>query len=245
MVAEAIDDVPPIDDYDSLINTDILKLPAHERRELEAAGSAYARRLRGIDPDPGDLSYPRSWDRNSFTGLMRTRHERSSVQRFRVLKVGETDEVSRYYRLDPYGLCSTLRAGTGYERGSFMAVRPIHPSQSRVIAVREAARLHSFPDWFGFHVTKWHGFRQIGNSLPPLLGRAVANEIARALRVRPAKPKRVIEIRDRSLLELATYAAGKRFDADLDVMPSHARRLRKPKRPETAAPRARRTSLAV
>lgn len=43
---------------------------------------------------------------------------------------------------------------TGYERGSFMAPRPIHPTRPRVISPREAARLHSFPDWFRFHVTK-------------------------------------------------------------------------------------------
>jgi DNA (cytosine-5)-methyltransferase 1 len=147
--------------------------------------------------------------------------------RFKATPTGETEEVSRYYRLDPYGPCSTLRAGTGYERGSFMAVRPIHPSRPRVIAVREAARLHSFPDWFGFHVTKWHGFRQIGNSLPPFLGRAVAAEIIRALGIRPAKPKRVVQLGDRELLKLATYAAADRFEADLDVVPTHARRLRK------------------
>ncbi len=89
---------------------------------------------------PEDFSYPRKWKRNELSGLMRTRHEKKSIERFKATKVGETEEVGRNYRLDPYGLCSTLRAGTGYERGSFVAVRPIHPSQPRVIAVREAAR---------------------------------------------------------------------------------------------------------
>ncbi|MCL2924891.1 MAG: DNA cytosine methyltransferase, partial [Trichodesmium sp. MAG_R04] len=67
--------------------------------------------------------------------------------------------------------------------------RPIHPFTPRCITVREAARLHSYPDWFRFHVTKWHGFRQVGNSVPPLLAKAVAQEIIHALNIRPLKPR--------------------------------------------------------
>ena len=37
---------------------------------------------------------------------------------------------------------------------------PIHPYSARCITVREAARLHSYPDWFSVPRTKWHGFRQ-------------------------------------------------------------------------------------
>lgn len=58
--------------------------------------------------------------------------------------------------------------------------------------MREAARLHSYPDWFRFHATKWHGFRQIGNSVPPLLARAIAAEIVKALGIVPSKPQRVL-----------------------------------------------------
>ena len=50
----------------------------------------------------------------------------------------------------------------------------------RCITVREAARLHSFPDWFVFRGTRWHGFRQIGNSVPPLLAKAVAEAVLTA-----------------------------------------------------------------
>ena len=57
-----------------------------------------------------------------------------------------------------------------------------------MITVREAARLHSYPDWFRSHATKWHGFRQIGNSVPPLLARAVAAGLFKALGLAPVKP---------------------------------------------------------
>ncbi|MCY4057570.1 MAG: DNA cytosine methyltransferase [Gammaproteobacteria bacterium] len=41
-------------------------------------------------------------------------------------------------------------------------------------SAREMARLHGFADWPRFHVTKWHGARQTGNSVPPPFARVVA-----------------------------------------------------------------------
>src|SRR2546422_633475 len=111
-----------------------------------------------------------------------------------------------------------------------MAPRPIHPRRNRVISVREAARLHSFPDWFRFHITKWHGFRQIGNALPPLLGRAIAYEIATAVSAAPAKSTKVLELGDIELLQLATSKAADGLGVDLELVPSHSLRTRKPKR---------------
>lgn len=230
VVLDAISDLPDIDKHEELNKTDTLSLTKEQRLAYEEKASPYARTMRGLDDDARDYSYTRRWNRDEVTGLMRTTHEKKSIERFNATEVGETEKVSRYYRLDPYGLCSTLRAGTGYERGSFMAVRPIHPLRPRVICVREAARLHSFPDWFGFHVTKWHGFRQIGNSLPPLLGRAVAAEVIRALGISPAKPKKIVALNDRELLEIAPYEAADRFGADLNVVPTHAKRTRKERR---------------
>lgn len=55
-------------------------------------------------------------------------------------------------------------------------------NQARTISVREAARLHSFPDGFIFCGTMNPAFRQIGNAVPPLLAKAVASHIMKTLK---------------------------------------------------------------
>lgn len=166
--------------------------PSFDLAAARRAGSNYLRRLRGRDPD--DFSYPRILSSTIMTGMELTVHSRKSIRRFETTKPGGTDKISRFRRLSLTGVSSTLRAGTGPDHGSHTPPRPIHPILPRVITVREAARLHSFPDWFGFHSTKWHAWRQIGNSVPPLLGRAVAREIVRAAALSVVAPERRVKL---------------------------------------------------
>lgn len=173
-VWDAISDLPRVDGYKYLLLSD-----DYDGRLGEP--SNYARILRGECLDPTDLSYDRNQNGNGLTGCMRTRHTAKTVRHFMRTGQGAYEEVSRFHRLARNGLANTLRAGTGPAQGSFMAPRPIHPFQNRCVTVREAARLHSFPDWFSFHATKWHSFRQIGNSVPPRLARAVAQSVLQAL----------------------------------------------------------------
>lgn len=219
-VAEAIDDLPNADDYDSLLKTDSVSVRFKTK-------SQYAKRLRGIEEDQFDFGYPRKFDPNILTGSLRTEHNDLSRRRFLETEYGKNEPISRFHKLNPEGVCNTLRAGTDSARGAFTSPRPIHPHHPRVITVREAARLHSYPDWFRFHVTKWHGFRQIGNSVPPLLGRAVAGEIVKALGIKPRKPKSVLvlgsEIED--LLNFDMSAAASYFNVPPSVI---AQRRRKP-----------------
>jgi len=119
--------------------------------------------------------------RTGLGGCLLTRHSDDTRDRFDSTPPGQLEPISRFHRLSFQGLAPTLRAGTGPDRGSHTAARPIHPRSPRCITTREAARLHSYPDWFEFHPTKWHGFRQVGNSVPPLLAAALASKLLQVL----------------------------------------------------------------
>lgn len=117
---------------------------------------------------------------SSLTGLDPVNHNQEVRERFSKVEPGNIDEVSRFQRLAKDAPSNTLRAGSSPDRGTHTAARPIHPVEPRCITVREAARLQSFPDWFQFHKTKYHGMRQIGNSVPPLMARSIAEEVLSA-----------------------------------------------------------------
>lgn len=153
-----------------------------ERDEYEGAlgrPGHYAKLMRGMLVEKDDKLGARRCDR--LSGCMLTRHSEETQRRFGNTSQGSREMVSRFLRLDPNGLAPTLRAGTGVDRGKHTAPRPIHPVENRCITTREGARLHSFPDWFQFHGTKWHAFRQIGNSVPPRLARVIAAEVLHVL----------------------------------------------------------------
>lgn len=125
----------------------------------------------------------RLYSEGYVTGFESTEHAQETINRFGETEPGKQEAISRYYRLAWDRTAPTLRAGTGSDRGSYQAARPIHPDEPRVITVREAARIQGFPDWFMFHPTKWHSHRMIGNSVSPIFAEAIMRVIASKLGV--------------------------------------------------------------
>lgn len=124
-------------------------------------------------PDVRDESAP------LFANHEDTRHTEAMLEAFRNLQPGKRDPKSHHDRLHPDRPGFTLRAGVG----NFSPLRPIHYRYDRVVSVRESARLQGFPDSFVWppNVPRLQQYRQVGNSVPPPLARAVAAEVGRQL----------------------------------------------------------------
>lgn len=82
------------------------------------------------------------------------------------------DHTKRYGRLHPDGLACTILTKCDLHWGSY-----IHPEQDRALTVREAARFQSFPDEFVFSGPRTEQYVQVGNAVPPLLGKNLADVI--------------------------------------------------------------------
>ena len=148
-----------------------------------AALTDYALRMRQSPPDGlGSKESRIANGLNRVTSSDPTKHTPNVVERFKLVEQGKRDPISRYPRLSWGQPAPVLRAGTGRDKGSFQAARPIHPEAPRVITVREAARLQGFPDWFEFSPTKWHSHRMIGNSVSPIFAEAIMGIVRQHLK---------------------------------------------------------------
>jgi DNA (cytosine-5)-methyltransferase 1 len=81
---------------------------------------------------------------------------------------------NKWRKMEAHAPSRTLMAHIGKDTYSH-----IHydGEQARTISVREAARLQSFPDGFTFVGAMNSSFRQIGNAVPPLLAKQLADEM--------------------------------------------------------------------
>lgn len=217
-VEDAIIDLPEIENYPELLHQDTVKADFGQP-------SFYSRQLRQNGKTDDDFSYPRYYNSSLLTASLRTKHTEKSIFRFKATPPGKTEPVSRFYKLHPQGISNTLRAGTPSNRGAYTSPRPIHPYHPRCITVREAARLHSYPDWFRFHVTKWHGFRQIGNSVPPLLAKAVAQEIRKVLGIESLAIEHWYNLGEEKLLKLEMSKAAQLYGVDPHVIAPRIKKL--------------------
>ncbi|BDD04458.1 DNA cytosine methyltransferase [Aureibacter tunicatorum] len=185
---EALDDLPDAESFIELLEDDCI-----ETKYVKKA-HGYSAQLRCTNKATWKYGYQRKWNSKIITSSRRTNHSDISRSRFSNTLQGAVEPISRFFKLPENGVSNTLRAGTDSSRGAFTSPRPIHYKYSRCITVREMARLHGFPDWFRFNSTKWHGARQIGNSVPPPLAFSLACEIMMVLPHIPFQPKNKIKL---------------------------------------------------
>jgi DNA (cytosine-5)-methyltransferase 1 len=84
-----------------------------------------------------------------------------------------SDHTKRYGRLHPEKLSGTVMTKCDPHWGSVF----LH-GQDRTLTVREAARLQSFPDTYRFLGSRVAQYTQVGNAVPVLMARAVAQSLA-------------------------------------------------------------------
>jgi len=134
----------------------------------------------GLYSDLLSDSSPSKWALENVKGLpnhlIRQHGERVKNRYMKIPEGGRdtTDHTDRINSIKPSG---TVLVGSSAGGG-----RPhIHPFEPRVITVREAARLQSFPDWYVFQGSTTDQYRQVGNAVPPLLAYEVGIKIANIL----------------------------------------------------------------
>jgi len=104
-------------------------------------------------------------------------HTEDVKKRFEAVPPGGRDKGSHSDRLDPDIPSGTVLIGSSAGGG-----RPhIHPYEPRVLTVREAARLQSFPDWYEFCGSSTEQYRQVGNAVPPLMAYELLSKIRKVL----------------------------------------------------------------
>ena len=82
----------------------------------------------------------------------------------------------KYFKLEENKICKTITAHMKFDCNMY-----IHPTQARGLTPREAARVQSYPDDFFFLGSFTKTYQQIGNSVPPLMAKAIGEEIIKYL----------------------------------------------------------------
>lgn len=109
------------------------------------------------------------------------------IERYAAIKQGENWEAAkRKGLLKTYSSTQNTHSGI-YKRleenkpavtiANYRKSMLIHPHENRGLSLREAARLQSFPDDFIFHGSLSFQQQQVGNAVPPLLAKAIFEQI--------------------------------------------------------------------
>ena len=115
----------------------------------------------------------------------------TAMERFKAIKQGENfhsldESLKTNTYTDVSRTQNTIYLRLDYDEpsGTVVNVRKsmwIHPVKDRAVSIREAARLQTFPDSFIFCGTKDKQYQQVGNAVPPVLAKAIANKLCKYL----------------------------------------------------------------
>ena len=130
-------------------------------------------------------------DSNILRNHIITKTTDIAMARFKEIKEGGnfhslSDEMKENTYTDVKRTQNTIYLRLKYDEpcGTVVNVRKsmwIHPKKNRAVSVREAARLQTFPDSFVFCGTKDKQYQQVGNAVPPMMAKAIAEKIASVL----------------------------------------------------------------
>lgn len=180
-LGEAIGDLPEIEAGDERILRDYdLQL---RRSHIQKYGKSFICDVLQCDQSKvlsGHAARPHSArDLRDFARLREGETSKEAIERgvkmeFPYNRDSFKDRYTRQHRNE---LCSTIVAHLKKDGLMF-----IHPTQLRSLTPREAARIQTFPDTFVFPAERTNAFEQIGNAVPPLVGKAVGIAVLRYLR---------------------------------------------------------------
>ena len=121
-----------------------------------------------------------------------TRTTEVAMQRFKALRQGENfhaldSKLKENTYTDATRTQNTIYLRLDYSQpsGTVLNVRKsmwIHPVKDRAISIREAARLQTFPDSFVFTGSKDKQYQQVGNAVPPIMAKAIAEHLSDQLK---------------------------------------------------------------
>jgi DNA (cytosine-5)-methyltransferase 1 len=175
-VAEAIDDLPS----DVVPSGELLPYPQNKRlsafqkeMRLDCDGQHYSKaskRKRGLGMGTAKLYNHHTKEiqerRAKLIALLQPGKKADSLPK----EIWNGKRPEKWRRLHPDLPSYTILAHMHRDLSEW-----VHPRLNRWITVREAGRLQSFHDGFIFRGSEWQQLKQIGNAVPPLMGRALGS----------------------------------------------------------------------
>ena len=167
IVKDAISDLPPIYPLSELINRKVSHF-TNSNKYSSHIPRFHSLRDQEIFAELAD---------DKLKGTNKYSDTKSLIQLY-YEKTGKESKFHKYNVLEYTKPSNTIPAHL-YKDG----LRHIHPDpqQARTITPREAARLQSFPDDFEFIGSMGDKYKMIGNAVPPLLSKNIANAILKLL----------------------------------------------------------------